>query len=280
MASMGCSDGKAPGSITDTLTEPVTGMEMVLLPAGTFSMGSPPDEPGREPGETLHRVALSRPFYLGRHEMTQEQWARVMGDNPSQHSDCGTCPVENVSWHEAHDFLARLSARTGERFRLPTEAEWEYACRAGTTTAFATGPRLSPAQGNYDGRYRLPAAPGEPPTYDPEGLYREKTTPVGSFAANPWGLFDLHGNVWEWVEDDACPYDDAGASIEAPLEDPLGVCDPATSGGKKGIRGGSWYFGEDSARCALRYTHRPQDVGPSLGFRIVREVALQQVSKR
>jgi formylglycine-generating enzyme required for sulfatase activity len=129
-------------------------------------------------------------------------------------------------------------------------ADREIACRAGTQTPFNTGASLGTDQANFDGRY----------PYDAEspGSYREKPTPVGSFPPNAWGFFDLHGNVWEWTEDWHCPYP------EGTVRDPVGGC----ASPYRVIRGGSWYFNADSARCALRYTHRPQDVGPSLGFRI------------
>ncbi len=235
-------------------TEPVTGMEMVLVPAGTFMMGSPEDEIGHEPGETLHEVGLSRPFYLGKYEVTQAQWLQVMGENPSHFQDCDDCPAEQMSWWQAESFVRRLSELSGESFRLPTEAEWEYACRAGTTTPFATGDNLTTEQANYDGRYPYPGFEA--------GVYRARTTPAGSFAPNAWGLYDLHGNVWEWLADRYCDYSDG------PVTDPLGECGSEL----RVIRGGSWYFNADSARCGVRYTHRPQDVGVSLGLRVVREI--------
>ncbi len=122
-------------------TEPVTGMRFVLVPAGSFTMGSPAAETGREAQETPHRVTLTRPFWLGRTEVTQGEWQRVMGSNPSKFSDGGAqAPVEQVSFHDVQRFLVRLGELApGSRFRLPTEAEWEYACRAGTTTAYSTG---------------------------------------------------------------------------------------------------------------------------------------------
>jgi formylglycine-generating enzyme required for sulfatase activity len=170
-----------------------------------------------------------------------------MGSAPSHFGDCGArCPVENVSFADVQQFLAALNARAATapgdlhlRYRLPTEAEWEYACRAGTTGAYSTGETLTTAQANYKSK-----AP----------------TPVGSFGLNPWGLADMHGNVWEWTADWYAPYSEGHtANI-----DPRG----APSGEKRVIRGGSWYFDGDSARCALRYTHRPQDKGFSLGFRV------------
>ena len=214
-------------------------------------MGTPPSEVGHEAQATLHRVALTRPFYLGRTEVTQGQWQAVMDSNPSAFRDCGVdCPVENVNYDEIADFLARLSRRSDLVYRLPTEAEWEYACRAGTSTPFSTGDNLTTDQANYAGDFPYPGFP--------EGVDRARTAPVASFPAKPWGFYDLHGNVWEWVEDFQCPYP------EGPATGPLGICDSD----RRVIRGGSWAFNADSARCGLRYTHRPHDRGPSLGFRV------------
>jgi formylglycine-generating enzyme required for sulfatase activity len=235
--------------------EPVTGMPFVRLPAGSFVMGTPADEPGREPGETPHRVTLTRAFFLGQHEVTQAEWQLVMGDNPSHFQDCGPdCPVERVSYFDVRAFIDRLDARSGgSHFRLPTEAEWEYACRAGTITPYYTGRILTTDQANFNGRFPMPGAP--------LGIDRGHPTPVGTFPPNAWGLFDMHGNVWEWTEDRHCPYPDG------PVADPVGTC----AAEKRVIRGGSWHFDANSARCGLRYDHRPQDRGFSLGFRLVRE---------
>ena len=242
-----------------TWTEPLTGLEFVLLPAGEFDMGSLESERGHEAGERRHRVRFTRPIYFGRYEVTQGQWSRVLGGSPSHFGDCGAlCPVENVNALEVEVFLERLRKLTGEAFRLPTEAEWEYACRAGSTTPFSTGRELTSAQANFDARYPYPGSP--------TGVFVGRTAPVGSYAANPWGLFDLHGNVWEWCQDELCPYpDEAGPA--RPASDPVGAC----ASGLRVIRGGSWTFNGDSARCAVRYSHRPEDRGPSLGFRLVRE---------
>lgn len=239
-------------------TEPATGIQFVLLPAGELEMGSPESEAGHEAREARHRVRFARALYFGRYEVTQGQWLQVMGTTPSRFADCGRdCPVENVNALEVEEFLVRLRALTGEAFRLPTEAEWEYACRAGTSTPFSTGANLTPEQANFDGRY--PYAGPAP------GVFRGRPAAVGSFAPNPWGLFDLHGNVWEWCQDELCP-DSAGPPGD-PAVDPVATC----GSGLRVIRGGSWTFNADSARCAVRYTHRPQDRGPSLGFRLVRE---------
>jgi len=236
----------------DHWVEPVTGMEFVRIPAGRFVMGSPPSEVGHEAGELQHEVIIGRAFYLGVHEVTQGEWQRVMGANPSHFAECGPdCPVERVNFYDVQEYMHKLGALSGEAFRLPTEAEWEYACRAGTTTPFSTGENLTTEQANYDGEF--------PYAHFPRGIYRDRTTPVGTFAPNPWGLYDMHGNVWEWTRDWNCPY------REGPARDPLGTCEAE----KRIIRGGSWYFNGDSARCAVRYTHRPKDLGFSLGFRLV-----------
>jgi formylglycine-generating enzyme required for sulfatase activity len=221
-------------------------------------MGSPEAQAGREATERRHRVRLSQPVDFGRYEITQGQWQRVMGENPSHFSACGPdCPVESVDAFAIAAFLVRLRELTGEAFRLPTEAEWEYACRAGSEAPFGTGATLASAQANYDGRY--PYAGTKP------GSFVGRTTPVGSYPPSAWGLFDLHGNVWEWCADDLCPYPEEATGAAA--IDPLGRC----ASGLKVIRGGSWTFNGDSARCAVRYSHRPQDSGPSLGLRLVHE---------
>lgn len=245
-----------PTRVSSAILEPATGMEFVLLPAGEFLMGSPEDVIGREPQEVLHRVRITQPFHMSRTEVTQAQWVKVMGTNPSHFPECANCPVENVSWFGVQEFIARLNDKTEKSFRLPTEAEWEYACRAGATSPFHTGENLTTDQANYDGRYPYPG--------QARGVYRERTTEVASFEPNSWGLYDMHGNVWEWCGDWHCSYPEGGE-----VDDPLGDCDSQL----RVIRGGSWYFNADSARCALRYTHRPQDVGPSLGFRLVRETS-------
>ncbi len=230
-------------------------MKFVRVPAGEFLMGSPPEEPGREDQEVLHRVTISQPFFLGQFEVTQRQWELVMGENPSSFAGCAECPVERINFFDVMAFIEALEEMTGHRFRLPTEAEWEYACRAGTSTPFHTGDQLTTDDANYDGSY----------PYDggPPGIDREATTPVGSFSPNSLGLYDMHGNVWEWTEDWHCPYP-TGA-----VTDPLLQCDSEL----RVIRGGSWYFDANSARCALRYTHRPQDLGFSIGVRLIAEPA-------
>jgi formylglycine-generating enzyme required for sulfatase activity len=241
-----------------TITEPLTGMMLVELPTGRFTMGSASSETGRNADEAIHDVEIARPFFLGRYEVTQQEWRTVMGTAPSHFSACGPrCPVENVTFYDIEQFLARLNDHDAGssirlKYRLPTEAEWEYACRAGTTGPFSTGENITTDQANYNGRFPYAAFPA--------GAFRQRPTPVGSFPSNRWGLADMHGNVWEWTSDWYGPYSDG----ETANIDPRG---PET-GEKRVIRGGSWYFDGNSARCALRYTHAPKDRGFSLGLRL------------
>ena len=222
-------------------SDPLTGMPFVLVPAGSFEMGTPTSEAGREPQERRHHVTVSRPFYLAVHEVTQAQWQKVMGGNPAHFAGCARCPVERVTYHDVEDLLGRLNrASSWKGFRLPTEAEWEYACRAGGTAAYGSTATLDSLRANIEGT---------------------RTRRVGSFAPNAWGLFDMSGNVWEWTSDDHCEYP-AGS-----VTDPVGRCGSAL----KVIRGGSWKFAADSARCGLRYTHRPVDRGFSLGVRLAHD---------
>lgn len=220
--------------------EPTTGMAFVLVPSGNFVAGSPGTEAGHQDDEVLYPVRVARPFYMASHEVTTKQWMAVMQpDAAALDETASALPAVNISWHEARHFLDRLNHGQPWRLRLPSEVEWEYACRAGTTTPYSTGPVLSTNDANYNGASPLPGQPA--------GENRQRVMPVGSFAPNRWGLFDLHGNVWEWTND---AYDEA----------------------RKVIRGGSWRFNADSARCALRYTHRPEDRGDSLGLRLVRDI--------
>jgi formylglycine-generating enzyme required for sulfatase activity len=243
----------APGP-PESLIEPQTGMVLVAIEPGTFDMGSGPDEAGRGDDEVRRRITLTKRIFMGRFEVTQAEWAIVMRGNPSHFSGCSRCPVENVDFFEVDEFITNLNAQsTFMRYRLPTEAEWEYACRAGRTTPFSTGIQLGSADANVDSS--VPYADGPP------GQSFNRTLPVGRFAPNAWGLHDMHGNVWEWTNDWYGPYDTSS------LIDPHG----ALPGGRRVIRGGSWHFNVESARCALRYTHAPQDKGYSLGFRIVAE---------
>jgi formylglycine-generating enzyme required for sulfatase activity len=242
----------APGP-PEFYIEPNTRMLLVAIEPGSFVMGSPVTEPGRRADEQAHRITISHRIYMGRDEVSQTEWQVMMGSNPSYFSDCARCPVEQVNFYDVNDFLTRLTARsTAMRYRLPTEAEWEYACRAGTTTAYAFGDRLSVRDANVN---RTPAETITP------GAGGHRTQATGSFPPNLWGLRDMHGSVWEWTNDVYGPY------ATQPNIDPRGP----ENGTVRVIRGGSWYFDAESARCASRHTHAPQDKGFSLGFRVVGE---------
>ena len=229
------------------------GMKFVRIPAGSFMMGSPSSEPKRDSNETQHRVTLSKPFYLQTTEVTQGQWQAVMGNNPSYFSSCGdNCPVEQVSWNDCQEFIRKLNQREGNgAYRLPTEAEWEYACRAGMTGPFNTGMDcLYTNQANYDGNYPLPGCS--------KGQYHRKTVPVGSFRPNAWGLYDIHGNVWEWCSDWIWDY--PGGSVS----DPKGP----SSGNLRVRRGGNWDLGARFCRSAYRDGKEPDGRSYYGGFRV------------
>lgn len=221
---------------------------------GRFLMGSPPTEPEREPwgaDETLHEVTLGQGFWLADTACTQALWIAVMGENPSQFRDDSRNPVETVSWNMAQTFVERLNEKIWElSVRLPTEAEWEYACRAGTRTPFSFGENITPEQVNYNGNY--PYAGGR------KGLYRQKTVPVQSLPPNPWGLHEMHGNVREWCQDWYGPY---GAEAQT---DPRG---PDRGGGRV-LRGGSWNGLGRYLRSARRGVGVPGSRSDDVGFRL------------
>jgi formylglycine-generating enzyme required for sulfatase activity len=224
---------------------------LVLIPAGQFTMGSPPTEAQRNDDETQRQVTISRPFWMGKHEVTQEQWEALGLKNASNLKGANN-PVECVSWHDVQDFLQKLNARAGgRRFALPTEAQWEYACRAGTATPFHFGETISTDQANYDGNY----------TYGngQKGEYRRETTVVGIFPPNAWGLRDMHGNVWEWCQDWF------GAYKEGAQTDPTG----SEKRDYRVVRGGSWYSDPRLLRSASRSGILPVDRYHSVGFRLV-----------
>jgi sulfatase modifying factor 1 len=222
-------------------------------PPGSFMMGSPESEKDRWDGEDLHRVTLSSGFWMLETEVTQLMWESIMEENPSEFEGANL-PVECVSWEDCQEFVAKLNdlgfAPAGARFALPTEAQWEYACRAGTTTPFPWGGVLNGDKANCDGNC--------PYGTDVEGKYLGKTAPVGSYSANPWGLFDMNGNVWEWCEDWYGDYPSSGST------DPLG---PAT-GSNRVLRGGGWYNYALNCRSARRSYSDVDYRSVSFGFRL------------
>ncbi|MGB7712038.1 MAG: bifunctional serine/threonine-protein kinase/formylglycine-generating enzyme family protein [Microcoleus sp.] len=167
-------------------------LDMVAIPGGSFMMGSPSTETGRQDYEGPQHNVNIPPFFMGKYEVTNEQYQAVMGNNPSKFKGAKR-PVENVSWDDAVEFCRKLTQKTGKTYRLPSEAEWEYACRAGTTTPFYFGDTITPDLVNYNGYY--------PYANTPKGLWRHQTTDVGIFPPNAFGLYDMHGNVWEWCSD-------------------------------------------------------------------------------
>jgi formylglycine-generating enzyme required for sulfatase activity len=239
------------------IEEPFTnsiGMTFVYIPPGSFTMGSPSSEPERDDDERQHHVTLTKGFFMQTTEVTQGQWKAVMGSNPSYFKNCGdNCPVEKVSWEDVQEFIRKLNRKEGvDRYRLPTEAEWEYACRAGTTTPFNGGNCLSADEANYDGNYPLDGCP--------KGSYREKTVPVGSFPPNDWGLYDMHGNVWEWCSDWYGEYPSGSVT------DPEGP----SSGSYRVFRGGSWLSYARGCRSASRFLSAPGCRRDLIGFRLAR----------
>ena len=228
-------------------------MKLALIPAGEFMMGSPPGEEDRDDDQgPQHHVRITKPFYMGMHEVTQEQYEAVMGADPS-HFKGKDRPVETVSWNDAAEFCRKLSEKTGKTVGLPTEAEWEYACRAGTTTPFHTGETISTDQANYDGNSTYGSGG--------KGVYRQKTTAVGSFTPNAWGLYDMHGNVGEWCAD----WYDEDYYESSPADDPRGP----ENGHSRVLRGGAWLSMPLYCRSAIRPWFFPVEREAYWGFRVV-----------
>lgn len=246
------SEAKADGSFRDCADCP----EMVVIPSGSFIMGSPADEPGRYDDESPQRRVSVPRFALGKYEVTQGQWKAIMGHNPSYFRRCGdNCPVENVSWNDAQQFIRTLNQKTGESYRLPTEAEWEYAARSGTSTVFYTGTTITANQANFSDNER---------NSNSKVARRNTTVRVGSFAPNAFGLYDMQGNVWEWVQD--CwrnTYNDAPSDGSAWLGDKKKPCNRV-------LRGGSWGSGSESLRSADRARSTPNSQDFEAGFRLAR----------
>ena len=214
-------------------------LEMILIPAGKFVMGSPASEKGRSKDETQHEVTLTKPFYMGKYEVTQEQWEAVMVNNRSFYRG-PKLPVTSVSWENCQEFIKKLNAKTSGGYRLPTEAEWEYSCRAGTTTAYSYGDSITKNDSNV------------------EGL---STKVVGSYKPNAFGLYDMHGNVWEWCED---------WKVDYPKE---AVIDPKgpEAGKNRVLRGGSFTGVGMHSRSANWFDNLPSTWNIDyLGFRLAK----------
>jgi formylglycine-generating enzyme required for sulfatase activity len=269
---------RGPQSVPPNLPRHLTnslGLKFVLIPAGTFLMGSPESEQGRSTDEgPQHEVTIAYPFYLGVYPVTQEQYQRLMGANPSHFcrggrgrgrvgdEDPRLFPVEKVSWGNAATFCRKLSETAEEflldrKYRLPTEAEWEYACRAGKSgEPFHFGATLNATQANFDGT--------QPYGRTEEGPYLKRPTAVGSYPPNDFGLFDMHGNVWEWCED----WYAEDYYAHSPAEDPLGP----ESGTDRVLRGGCWSSSAANCRSAYRGRAEPGQHVYRFGFRVLLEV--------
>ena len=228
-------------------------LEMIAIPGGTFLMGSPENEAERSSDESPQHQVTVPSFFMGKYQLTQAQYQAIMGDNPSSFKG-NNRPVENVSWDHAVAFCENLNQNTGKNYRLPSEAEWEYACRAGTKTPFSFGDNITTDLVNYDGNYPYKSAP--------KGKYREKTTDVGTFPPNAFGLYDMHGNVWEWCEDEWHEN-----YINAPT-DGIAWNSPSVSNTKL-LRGGSWLYVAGRCRAASRIRFSRGIRFGNYGFRVV-----------
>jgi formylglycine-generating enzyme required for sulfatase activity len=260
-------------------------LEMVLIPGGSFMMGSPENdklELERSNDEGPQHLVTIKPFCMGKYPITQNQWQAVtalpqvnrkLKSDPSRFKGANR-PVESISWDEAVEFCDRLSRKTQREYRLPSEAEWEYACRAGTTTPFHFGETITTDLANYRGTdnegLKWSGAYGR----GPKGIYREETTPVGNFkVANAFGLFDMHGNVWEWCADhrhddyEGAP-NDGSAWVDEDRDE-----NDNRSQKKRVLRGGSWFYSPGNCRSADRLYVDPGDSDNVIGFRIVHAAA-------
>ena len=236
-------------------------LEMVAIPGGTFIMGSPENEEDRSSDESPQHQVTVPSFFMGKYPVTQKQWRAVaalgkvnidLESDPSYFKG-DNLPVERVSWNDAQEFCARLSQMANKTYRLPAEAEWEYACRGGTTTPFYCGETISTDLANYNGNYTY--GQGQ------KGQYREKTTEVGIFPANPFGLYDMCGNVWEWCEDKWHE-----TYINAPID---GTAWTSLSSELRLLRGGSWVYYPRLCRSAYRLNFSPDYSNNRNGFRLV-----------
>ncbi|NMG59708.1 formylglycine-generating enzyme family protein [Geitlerinema sp. P-1104] len=251
---------------TTYFSEPLSdevGLDMVQIPGGTFLMGSPHEELKNHPNEQPRHSVSVPSFFMGRYPITQAQWRvvaaypeveRELKPDPSRFKGENR-PVERVSWEDAVEFCQRLSVNTSRSYRLPSEAEWEYACRAGTQTPFHFGETLTDELANYDatkvyGRGVI-------------GEHRGETTEVGQFSPNNFGLHDMHGNVWEWCQDDW------HGNYEGAPEDGSAWLDENSTENKKVLRGGSWFHYPRNCRCAIRYYFTRVNFYNLGGFRVV-----------
>ena len=237
----------SPVAFRDALADGSSGPEMLVIPPGRFLMGSPEEEGGRFDNEDQHEVVIGRAFALGRYTVSFAEYDRFCAatgrEAPSDWGwGRGRSPVVSVSWTDALEYCAWLGAETGQDYRLPTEAEWEYACRAGTTTPFWWGAEMHPVLANFAGEHR-------------------RTLPVDTLQPNPWGLFHVHGNVWEWTDSDYTEYYDGAEAAHS-----------QGHGEHRAIRGGAWNNRPRHCRAAYRNRERPEARLNCLGFRLARSL--------
>lgn len=246
-------------------------LEMVEIPGGTFTMGAPESEHKSSDDERPQHQVTIKPFFMGKYPVTQKQWKQVATSIPKvdrylnpkpSHFKGDNLPVEQVSWYEAVEFCARLSKKTHRNYRLPSEAEWEYACRAGSTTPFYFGELITSEVANYNGSYIY--------SHEPRGKFRQQTTPVGSFPPNAFGLCDMHGNVWEWCADTWHDnYEGAPTDGSAWIDDVNGWVDNEYNNSCRVLRGGSWNPYPVSCRSAYRNRYLSGSRYDENGFRVV-----------
>jgi formylglycine-generating enzyme required for sulfatase activity len=236
--------------VTVSLNETIA-LDLVSIPGGTFMMGDDRHHPDEQP---VHQVHVGS-FLMGKYPITQAQYRSIMGANVGSGSGADY-PIERVSWDEAIEFCSKLSQQTGDLYTLPSEAQWEYACRAGTQTAFHFGATITTEIVNYNGDYPYAGAP--------KGENRERTTPVGSFPANQFGLYDLHGNVWEWCLDEY-----RSSYQNAPLDGSVWITNNPQNDLKRVMRGGAWDYVARGCRSAVRGSLAPSSRIAGCGFRIV-----------
>jgi formylglycine-generating enzyme required for sulfatase activity len=215
-------------------------LAMILIPQGKFIMGSPLSEPGHKSDEAQHQVVFSGPYFIGKNEVTQEQWEAVMGDNPSQIKGA-KLPVTNISWLDCQNFISKLNDKTESNYRLPTEAEWEFACRSGAKSAYSVGDKITKNDANYEN-------------------VKGGVKPVGSYIPNAFGLYDMHGNVWEFCSDWYGAYS-AGKSL-----DPMGI----KNGRDRVLRGGSFFVDGLLLRSSTRDLVAPDFHNVVIGFRLAK----------
>ena len=231
------------------------GLGMLVIPAGFFQMGSPPHR-GHDDEHPQHFVRI-KSFMMARGVITQAQWKAVVGKMPPCRFKGDSLPVERVSWEDAQRFCQRLSKKSGRNYHLPSEAQWEYACRAGTTTPFGFGESLTTDLANYVGEHTYRS--------EPHGVYRHQTTETGTFPPNAFGLYDMHGNLWEWCEDSWA--DDYSS---APRD---GSAYQTRNHARHVARGGSWHEPPENCRSALRIGFLQSEADEFMGFRIVCDIS-------